>query len=328
MVTDREVLAALAELERRSRTRQAEPDTDADTDADTDCVCGKPGTRLQASGAYWLCESCEEQARAELGEATGNGRGSDSARTITGNDTDGDAIDLSSATTEAEPDYTGHAWDEWLTDRCENQGCFARKGRPSAMVSCAVPEDIARRLDPDEITSDDADGSEPEDSDGDANTDADTDADGYDSAPWTFDEFKRACPATRCLHKYSSQDRANLAASHRLTPGQRASMGEYFYVHPLQPSIAFPTRKRALTAAWRAYQDCDGDADTAADASRWAAHPDRRRLARVICDDPDTGIHQYDAPEDEDCDDDLDADGDGYADDGDDTGNDCDGVTS
>ena len=46
--TDREVLAAFAELERRSRARQAEPDADTDTDADTDCIaCGAPGTRRQ-----------------------------------------------------------------------------------------------------------------------------------------------------------------------------------------------------------------------------------------------------------------------------------------
>lgn len=75
--------------------------SDADTDDDTDCIaCDKPGTRLQASGAYWLCDDCEEQARAELGEAP-------IKRLFAGFDESGDGTlrgpDLDATTTTASP---------------------------------------------------------------------------------------------------------------------------------------------------------------------------------------------------------------------------------
>lgn len=53
----------------------------------------------------------------------------------------------------------------------------------------------------------------------------------------------------RCLHHYSSETRANHAASFRLGHRQRAAIGEYFYTHPDREGIAFPTRKSAALAA-------------------------------------------------------------------------------
>lgn len=60
------------------------------------------------------------------------------------------------------------------------------------------------------------------------------------------DEMKRV---TRCFQAYSSEQRANHAASFRLGYQQRQSLGEFFYTHPDVPNIAFKTRKRAATTA-------------------------------------------------------------------------------
>lgn len=56
---------------------------------------------------------------------------------------------------------------------------------------------------------------------------------------------------TRCFHAYSSECRANHAASHRLGYQQRRATGEFFYVHPAFPNTAFPTRCAAAKAALR-----------------------------------------------------------------------------
>jgi rubredoxin len=66
----------------------------------------------------------------------------------------------------------------------------------------------------------------------------------------TYEEFRRKHPAVRCMHHHSSEDRANLASSFRLTRGQREAVGEFFYVHDLVPDKAFPTAKAATTAAY------------------------------------------------------------------------------
>lgn len=55
----------------------------------------------------------------------------------------------------------------------------------------------------------------------------------------------------RCFHRHSSETRANLAASHRLGYQQRQSAGDFFYVHPDCPNIAFQTVKAAAIAALR-----------------------------------------------------------------------------
>ena len=59
-------------------------------------------------------------------------------------------------------------------------------------------------------------------------------------------EMKRV---TRFLQRYTSDDRAMHAASHRLGYRQRTAIGEYFYCHPEIPNLSFPTRKRAAEAA-------------------------------------------------------------------------------
>jgi hypothetical protein len=56
-------------------------------------------------------------------------------------------------------------------------------------------------------------------------------------------------PAIRCFAKYDHNTRANLMASHRQGHVQRHRVGEFFWIHPLVPGIAFPTRKAALLAA-------------------------------------------------------------------------------
>jgi hypothetical protein len=53
----------------------------------------------------------------------------------------------------------------------------------------------------------------------------------------------------RCFHLYSSEVRANHAASHRLGFRQRRREGEFFYMHPDLPNKAFPTRGAAANAA-------------------------------------------------------------------------------
>lgn len=49
----------------------------------------------------------------------------------------------------------------------------------------------------------------------------------------------------RCFHAYSSECRASHAASFRLGYQQRRRTGEFYYVHPDVPGIAFSTRTRA-----------------------------------------------------------------------------------
>jgi len=54
---------------------------------------------------------------------------------------------------------------------------------------------------------------------------------------------------TRLFQAYSSEQRANHAACHRLGYRQRKALGEFFYMHPDFPDRAFSTRKRAAVAA-------------------------------------------------------------------------------
>lgn len=58
-------------------------------------------------------------------------------------------------------------------------------------------------------------------------------------------EMKRV---VRCWQGYSSEQRASNAANFRMGHQQRRSFGEYFYVHPDIPKIAFSKRKRAAEA--------------------------------------------------------------------------------
>jgi hypothetical protein len=53
----------------------------------------------------------------------------------------------------------------------------------------------------------------------------------------------------RCLHHYTSEQRANHAASHRLGHRQRQAIGEHFYIHPDVAGVCFDTRGQAARAA-------------------------------------------------------------------------------
>lgn len=66
---------------------------------------------------------------------------------------------------------------------------------------------------------------------------------------------------TRCFQRYTHDQRANHAASHRLGHRQRKAVGEYFYVHPDVPGLAFPTRDRAARAGLEAVQATAGAID-------------------------------------------------------------------
>ncbi len=68
----------------------------------------------------------------------------------------------------------------------------------------------------------------------------------------TYEEFRRAHPAVRNMHHYSSEQRASHRASHRLTPRQRGAVGEFFYTHPMLPGRSFATAKLATRAAFAA----------------------------------------------------------------------------
>jgi hypothetical protein len=65
------------------------------------------------------------------------------------------------------------------------------------------------------------------------------------------DEATEAKRVVRHLGRYSSEERASRAASHRLGHRQRGAVGEYFYTHPDVPGLAFSTRGAAARAALR-----------------------------------------------------------------------------
>ena len=52
----------------------------------------------------------------------------------------------------------------------------------------------------------------------------------------------------RGFQPYTSEQRANHAASHRLGHRQREAVGEAFYTHPDIPNRAFPSRRAAAEA--------------------------------------------------------------------------------
>lgn len=56
-------------------------------------------------------------------------------------------------------------------------------------------------------------------------------------------------PPVKHFQRYTSEQRADLMASHRLTKNQRTSVGEVFWTSDAAPGIAFPTRKAALRAS-------------------------------------------------------------------------------
>jgi hypothetical protein len=69
----------------------------------------------------------------------------------------------------------------------------------------------------------------------------------------TYEEFRKAHPARRIFMRYSSEQRANRAASHRLGHRQRQAVGEFFYEHDMIPDRAFSTAKDATTRAYKLF---------------------------------------------------------------------------
>lgn len=67
-------------------------------------------------------------------------------------------------------------------------------------------------------------------------------------------------PAVRGFQRFTSEDRANHAASFRLGYLQRQRIGEAFWTHPLRPGVCFPTRIEALRAALSAIAEQSGGA--------------------------------------------------------------------
>ena len=53
----------------------------------------------------------------------------------------------------------------------------------------------------------------------------------------------------RCFQRYSADQRATMASSHRLGHRQRQQAGEYYWTSELVPGVAFTSRGRAIAAA-------------------------------------------------------------------------------
>jgi hypothetical protein len=70
------------------------------------------------------------------------------------------------------------------------------------------------------------------------------------SREWTAEEIKaEARRVVRHFSPYTSEQRADRAASHRLGHRQRTSPGEFFYTHPDVPGVGYPRRYLAVWAA-------------------------------------------------------------------------------
>lgn len=72
----------------------------------------------------------------------------------------------------------------------------------------------------------------------------------------TFEDFKRSPLApsiTRCFHRYTSTQRADLQASHRAGHRQRSSTGEFFYVREDKQGFGYASRGAALRAAFQEF---------------------------------------------------------------------------
>lgn len=65
-----------------------------------------------------------------------------------------------------------------------------------------------------------------------------------------YEEFRKRHKATRCYEHFSSEQRANLRASHRLGSQQRQADGEFYYTHPMVPNRAFRSAGDATRAAY------------------------------------------------------------------------------
>lgn len=74
-----------------------------------------------------------------------------------------------------------------------------------------------------------------------------------------FEKYRKRFPATRCFQHYSGEQRANHAASHRLTASRRNAVGEFFFAHEHAPGLAFPKRMQAERAGYERYQAAQPD---------------------------------------------------------------------
>ena len=78
----------------------------------------------------------------------------------------------------------------------------------------------------------------------------------------TFEEYRKRFPATRGFQRYTSEQRANHASSHRLGHNKRIAVGEYFYAHQHAPGVCFPKRLQAERAGYDRHQQVDAAAPT------------------------------------------------------------------
>lgn len=53
----------------------------------------------------------------------------------------------------------------------------------------------------------------------------------------------------RCFQRFTDDQRANMAASHRLGYRQRQAVGDFYYTTTFAPGIAFSTQRQAARAA-------------------------------------------------------------------------------
>lgn len=69
----------------------------------------------------------------------------------------------------------------------------------------------------------------------------------------TYEEFRRRFPAARHFQTYTSEARANHAASRRVGHRQREAFGEFYYTHADCPGVAFDTARAATTRAYELF---------------------------------------------------------------------------
>ena len=79
-----------------------------------------------------------------------------------------------------------------------------------------------------------------------------------------FEQYREQFPASRAFQRYTSAQRANHAASHRLTVNQRKAVGEFYFTSVHAPGLAFPKREQAERAGFERYQAQQADGVTAA----------------------------------------------------------------
>ncbi len=88
----------------------------------------------------------------------------------------------------------------------------------------------------------------------------------------------------RHFQPFTAEQRANHAASHRLTPGQQRAVGTHFYTHPDVPGRAFDTRRAAARAAVAASEPAPaGVAALDVEPRGWRCIPADRAFTCTAC---------------------------------------------